>query len=323
MPYRINRRRLLEGMALAPLAMNATLAHTRTALTSGDSPSLQAARAARPSLDHRALDRLGWNLASQAYTFRELTLFETIDVLNALGIRYIEMYPGQRFSPDNPARFDHNAPAGQVAELQRKLRSARVTPVNYGVVGLNNNEAEARKVYDFAKAMRLLTIVSEPPEDALPLLDRLSREYRIGLALHNHPRPSRYWNPNTVLEATRGLSQYVGACADTGHWYRSDLSPVEALDKLEGRIISLHFKDLNRQKQDVPWGTGECNVRAMMAELKRQGFRGVFSVEYESTSGAELVRNVARSIDYFSRVARELAPQSPPRRSAPLIPLFN
>ena len=303
-PYRLTRRRLLEGMAAAPLALSAALAEAQTAI---DSPSVRAAREARTPLNYRAMDRLGWKLASQAYTFRELSLFETIDVLSALGIRYIEMYPGQRFSPENPMRFDHNAPAERLAELQRKLRGARVTPVNYGVVGLGTNEAENRKVYDFAKAMKLQTIVSEPPEEAVPLLDRLSREYRINMAIHNHPRPSRYWHPDTVLKVTEGRSKRIGACADTGHWYRSDLNPVECLQKLRGRIISLHFKDLNEQKEDVPWGTGRGDMRGQMEELRRQRFRGVFSVEYESTSGPELVRNVAQSIAFFSRTAGELA----------------
>jgi hypothetical protein len=49
-----------------------------------------------------------------------------------------------------------------------------------------------------------------------------------------------------------------GACADTGRWMRSELNPVEQLKKLEGRIISFHFKDLNKfggGAHDVPWGT--------------------------------------------------------------------
>ena len=50
---------------------------------------------------------------------------------------------------------------------------------------------------------------------------------------------------------------------------RSGLNPVECLKKLEGRLISFHFKDLNKaggDAHDVPWGTGACNVPAMLAE---------------------------------------------------------
>lgn len=65
---------------------------------------------------------------------------------------------------------------------------------------------------------------------------------------------------------------------------RSGLDPVECLQKLDGRIVSFHFKDLNKKGKgahDVPWGTGVANVPALLAEMKRQGFQGPVSIEYE------------------------------------------
>lgn len=267
------------------------------------------ALAAPPSAEaQKAMDKLGWKLSCQAYTFRALTLFETIDTVQKLGIRYIEMYPGQRLSAEHgDVPFDHNLPPDLIAAVTRKLKSAGVTPMCYGVVGINGDEAHARRVFQFAKDMKIETIVTEPPETQLPMLDRLAREYKVRVALHNHPKPSHYWNPETVLKAVDGLSSRVGACADTGHWYRSGLVPVEALRSLKGRIVSLHFKDLNPEKQDVPWGTGVCNVPAMLVELKAQGVRPVFSIEYESTTGQELYDNVDKCVNYFHNAAIRLA----------------
>lgn len=260
----------------------------------------------RPAIDYHALDRLGWKLSCQAWTFREMSLFETIDTIHNLGIRYIELFPGQKFSPDNPAGFDHNSPPAMVDALLKKLKASGITPVNYGVVGLDNNEANDRKVFDFAKKMHLLTIVSEPSPDSYALLDKLCAEYKINVAIHDHPKPDYYWNPETVLRVIAGHSKRIGACADTGHWYRSGLVPLECLQKLRGHIISLHLKDLTPDKVDTPWGTGECNVYGMLTELKKQHFRGVFSIEYEATSGAELVSNVAKCCAYFSAAAERL-----------------
>ena len=53
-----------------------------------------------PTIDQAALDKLGWKLGCQAWTFRKLSLFETLDTLNGLGVHYIEIYPGQRLSPE-------------------------------------------------------------------------------------------------------------------------------------------------------------------------------------------------------------------------------
>jgi sugar phosphate isomerase/epimerase len=206
--------------------------------------------------------------------------------------------------------MDHHLPAEQIAQIQKTLRDCDVTAVNYGVVELPNDESKARQVFDFAKKLGLQTIVSEPPEDAFEMLDKLCAEYQINVAIHDHPKPSHYWNPDAVLKVCEGRSRRIGSCSDVGHWYRSGLVPLDCLRKLQGRIISLHFKDIAETKKDVPWGTGQCDIKALMTELKRQGVKPVFSIEYESTTGQELIDNVARSIEYFNSVATELASQA-------------
>jgi len=257
-----------------------------------------------------AADRLGWRLAVQAWSFNRYTFYEAVEKTASLGLRYIEAYPGQRLSKEKPdARFDHNMSEELRREVKKKLAAAGVTLVNYGVVGLSNNEAECRKVFEFAKAMGIETIVSEPPTDAFPLLEKLCNEYGINVAIHNHPKPSRYWNPDTVLAACKGCGPRVGACADTGHWVRSGIDPVEALKKLEGRIVSFHFKDLNKRGKgahDVPWGTGQGDVQGMLAELHRQGLRAVFSIEYEHDWDRSLPA-MAHCVEFFNQVAEELA----------------
>ena len=262
----------------------------------------------QPKLDQQAMDKLGWRLGSQAYTFRKLSLFETIDLLSSMGIRYIEMYPGQRFSPTKPdVKADHNMSDELVYELIAKLKDKNVTPVLYGVVDLPNDEAKSRKVFEYAKKLKLEGVVSEPKLEAIPLLDRLAGEYGIKVAIHDHPKPSLYWDCHTVLEATKD-AQHVAACADIGHWRRSGLTPVDCIKMLKGKIISLHVKDIDEKKEDVVWGTGTVDVRAVLDELHRQQAKNlIFSIEYEKGEGDELVANVAKSIEFFNSVATELA----------------
>ena len=92
------------------------------------------------------------------------------------------------------------------------------------------------------------------------------------MALHNHPWS---WPPEKVLAACKDRCKLIGSCSDTGHWMRANRVPVDTLKKLEGRVMHLHFKDLDRfgAGHDVPWGTGKGDVRGMMAELKRQGYQ--------------------------------------------------
>jgi sugar phosphate isomerase/epimerase len=253
-----------------------------------------------------------WKLGMQAYSFNRFTFAEAVEKNKALGMDYIECYPGQKLSKEQPdVKTDHNMSTKDRRTMKKMLRNAKVKLMNYGVVGLPNNEAECRKVFEFAKEMRIKTIVSEPPEDAFDLIDKLCKEYKISVALHNHPKPSHYWDPDTVLRLCEGRSKWIGACADTGHWTRSDIDPLEAIKKLgrAKRIISLHFKDLNKfgkGAHDVPWGTGVSKVGKILAELDRQDFKGMFSIEYEH-NWLNSMPEIKKCVGFFRKTQAELS----------------
>jgi sugar phosphate isomerase/epimerase len=148
---------------------------------------------------------------------------------------------------------------------------------------------------------------------SLDLVEKLCQEYQIRVAIHNHPKPSRYWNPETVLAAVKGRSPLMGSCADIGHWMRSGLEPLECIRMLEGRVICLHFKDLNAkdpEAHDVPWGTGAANSKGIMAELKRQKFHGAFCIEYEYHWENSLPE-IAQCVQFFNATCVELATDLP------------
>lgn len=246
-----------------------------------------------------------WRLGVQSYTFRKFTFFEAVDRTVAMGLRWIEAYPGQLLSKDSGAKMHFKMSDRTRQKVQEKLKTAGVKLICYGVVSCGN-EADWRKLFEFAKAMGIETITSEPEPSHLDMVEELCEEFHINLAIHNHPEPSLYWNPDRVLEVVKGRSKRIGACADTGHWQRSGINPVEALKKLQGHIISLHLKDIDTDKgHDVVWGTGKGNVKAILSELDRQNFKGLFSIEYEH-SWSKSMPQIRKCIRYFDRVSAEL-----------------
>ncbi len=253
-------------------------------------------------------ENLGWRLGMQAYTFNQQTFFEAVDQNKELGLKVIEAFPGQKLSKDGDVKVDVNMPADAKKKMLDKLKDADVKLVNYGVTGADSPESW-RKLFEFAKEMGIETIVSEPAEKDFDLLDKLVEEFQINLAIHNHPKPSPYWDPETVLKVTKGRSKRIGACADTGHFRRSGLDPLECLKKLEGRIISLHFKDLDKVDapdwHDVAWGTGKSDAWALLGEIKRQNFRGTFSIEYEHHWG-KAMPELVQCVQYFNLVTSAL-----------------
>ena len=146
----------------------------------------------------------GWRLGVQAWSFNRFTLFEAVDKARALGLNWIQAYPGQKIAPGIDAGLTFDLSEELRQKVRDKLAEANISMVAYGVVGVPKDEAQARKLFDFAKAMGVEVLASEPSEDQLELIDKLCQEYRIKLAVHNHPKPSHYWNPETVLKALEG-----------------------------------------------------------------------------------------------------------------------
>lgn len=249
----------------------------------------------------------GWKLGSQAYTFNRFTFFEAIDKIKEGGLKYVEAFPGQKIGGGIEGNMDYHMPEAKREEILQKLRQEGVEMISFGVVGAENEE-EWNKLFEFAKAMGVKNITSEPNPEHLEIISQLCDKYKINLAIHNHPEPSRYWNPDIVLKAIEGKSKRIGACADISHWVRSGLDPVACLKKRDGHIVQLHFKDMSeksREAHDVHWGTGVSNIEEVLKTLEKQNFKGLFSVEYEYNWDNN-VPDVTKSVQYFRKIAEEI-----------------
>ncbi|WP_189604610.1 sugar phosphate isomerase/epimerase family protein [Salinimicrobium marinum] len=246
---------------------------------------------------------LDWKLGVQAYTFKNFTFTEALEKIKSIDLNYVEAFPGQTIGNGIEGTMHYEMEANTRQQVKQLLESKGIELVAYGVVS-GKNEQDWRNLFEFAKEMGVKVINSEPAQEDLDLVNKLAGEYGVTVGLHNHPKPSTYWHPDTVLEAMKGREN-IRACADVGHWIRSGMNPVENLKKLEGHIASVHFKDLNEnssEAHDVPWGTGISDVQAMVNELKRQDFEGVISVEYEHNWDSSLPE-IEKSVNYFKRIS--------------------
>lgn len=231
----------------------------------------------------------GFALGTQAFSFKLFTVFEAIEKTAQTGAKVIEFSGKQKLLKDRPdVIFNHDSPPDVIASVQAKLKEHGIRAVNYGVVPIPTDEAGARKVFEFAKRMGLYAITTES-EGSLDLIEKLVREYDIRVGFHNHaqrPKDPGYklWDPKAVRALLQNRDPRIGACADIGHWQTTGLTALEGLRILEGRIISLHFKDrpaLGAGQHDVIFGTGITDIGVVLAELRRQKFDGNIAIEYE------------------------------------------
>ncbi len=255
-------------------------------------------------------DKLGWRVGFSAYSFRNVTAFEALDKMAATGLHYTEMFSWQKLSPEHAdAKVDPALSKSLRKDLKNKASDRGVNMI--GCYTSLKNPDGAKAFFDFAADMGFEFIVSEPSGDALlDAIEKLTKEYEIDLALHNHPKPSHYWNPDTGMAALKGRSAGMGFCCDTGHWCRCGLCPVETLKKVGSRLKTFHMKDLDQfgvpKAKDVIWGQGKGSIAGIMAEVKALDTKQpYFGIEWERDPNEPLEVH-AKSVAFFEATAKKL-----------------
>lgn len=281
-------------------------------------------------------EALGWQVGAQTYSFRLFTLEEALNKADSIGIKYVQGFPGQKIGAGMEGTTDYHMAPTKIDSVLQLLKKRGIAMVSYGVV-TPGTEADWIQLFKFVKGMEMKQFATEPEPEFVPLVSKLADEYGINVAFHNHPMPSRYWHPDTLLKYTAGYSKRLGSCADIGHWVRSGLDPVQMMKKLEGRIFESHMKDLHEKPSaeyaafllsrplpgqgprgqgsnrvqapagphDVPWGTGISNIKAVLEELKRQNFKGPLFAEYEY-SWENNAAEIAESVKYVIEVVGKM-----------------
>lgn len=223
---------------------------------------------------------LGFRMGVQSYCFREFkTLDELIAGVKELGLAHVEIWPNGHLPIETPP--------DQIKAAVDKVHQAGITIDACGVVGFNNNEAEARKVFEYARLLGVLAISASPRPDALALVDRLAGEYGIPVAIHNHgPEDPIFGSIEQVRTAMLKTSNKIGFCVDMGHFYRAGVDPMLAIDEFANRVYGIHLKDLvpdaDGRWKDVIVGEGKIDLKALLSKLLDINFNGYLSLEYES-----------------------------------------
>ncbi len=235
--------------------------------------------------------KVKWKLGLQSYSLRTMPFDKAVAAVKELGITYLEAFPG-------------HLPMARTEEAKKVLQEHGVKLVAYGVVGIRNDEAATRRLFDFAKAMGIEVLTADPTPESFDLLDKLVDEYGIYIAIHNHGPGSRYPGVDSVVKAIQGHHERIGLCYDTGHGARAGDNIVEAVHKIGKRIYGVHLKDVNEQKHDVLIGAGILDIRGFVKALKDVGFTGLFALEYELEPQNPLP-GIQKSLEFVKKVLAE------------------
>lgn len=223
----------------------------------------------------------------QAWSFNRYTVYEAIDKTAEVGAAYIEMYPGQRLSKDNPVGVGPDMGDEATRDLKLYLAEKKVSAVAFGVTGIPRDYAGAKKLFSWAQKLNIQVINTESV-DAMDTIETMVKEFNIRVGFHNHPKTNdpnyKVWDPAYVYSIVKDRDDRIGACADTGHWIRSGIKPLDAIKSLKGRIVSSHLKDLNEfsaDAYDLPYGQGVSEIGKILDAYRKLKYSIPVSVEYE------------------------------------------
>ncbi len=249
----------------------------------------------------------GFKLGVQMWTFMRFSFTDALNKVDSTGIKYIEAFIGQKLGGNLTGSFGLDMTKDTRDSVKSLLKKKGIKIVAMGVI-VPKNQAEWIKTFELAKDFGLSYITAEPIKSQWGMVDSLAGVYGIPVAIHDHPKPNMYWSPDSVLAATVG-HPHIGSCADIGHWARNGLDPVECLKKLEGHIIGVHLKDVvqfnNPRANDTVVSKGVVDLPAVLAELKRQNFKGMLSIEHES-NWYNSVPDVLFTKNYYDSLVQKL-----------------
>jgi sugar phosphate isomerase/epimerase len=236
-------------------------------------------------------------LGVATYSLREFQRDLAIRMIHDLGIRYADVKEFHLPQNDSPA---------ELAAGRRAFDKAGIDVIAGGNISLSEpDEAGLRPHFEYARLCKFPIMVCAPKHENLAIVEKLAREFDILIAIHNHgPEDKQFPTPRSVLEAVKNMDPRMGLCIDIGHTARTGDDIVEAVRMAGPRLYEMHFKDLrdgSAKESQCIVGQGVLPIPAIFTALRKSGYQGVCSLEYE-IEGDNPIPGMQQSFAYMRGV---------------------
>lgn len=213
-----------------------------------------------------------YRIGVETYCFHDVSLAAALTHTKALGIAHFELHDGHLPFTSAPGEIQ----AARQLLAQHGIQAAGV----YIHDAFTADEAVARPIFDYAKALGVTYITGGPKAESLPVLDRMVQAYGVQAAIHNHGPKSRY---ETLEDVTKVLDAHahLSAVVDIGHFARSKVDPARAIRTIGSRALAVHVKDVDAAGENVVVGEGAIDMPAVFQALAETKFDGLLVLEYE------------------------------------------
>jgi len=250
-----------------------------------------------------------WKFGVALWTFHDANFPQALDKVDSAGLVYIEPNTFHSAGPDFKDSVIGKLSVAGIKKLKLLIEQKGLKAESLYIVG-DSTINSWKKQFDLAKALGVEFVTTEPPLDMWDSIDSLAGAYGIKVAIHEHWKGvSHYWNTDTTLMALKDHPNFY-VCADLGHWPKSGVNPLDAVKKLSGHILAVHFKDIatynDPSLKDVVTGKGIVDFPAILTELKKQNFKGHIYIERDSIETGGNLHSVIEEKNYYDDVVSKL-----------------
>jgi sugar phosphate isomerase/epimerase len=219
---------------------------------------------------------LKFGLAS--YSARNFPLDTCLEMAKAMDVQYLN-FKDVHIPRKDPLDVE------AIKAARAKVEAAGFTITGGGTITFRNDEAAIRRDFEYARLAGMPLIVAAPSTDSLDAVEKVAKEYKIRVAIHNHgPEDKFFPSPYDAYKAIKGRDPLMGLCIDIGHSWRAGADPAKAVLDLRDRVYDMHVKDLANLKErdsQVIVGKGAIDFPALLRALITIKFAGNVALEYE------------------------------------------
>jgi type 1 glutamine amidotransferase/sugar phosphate isomerase/epimerase len=205
---------------------------------------------------------LGWKIGMQSTAFPGASLAEALKDTDELKLGNIELFSNQKFNLDIPKNVDDTLYPDEVRAITDELTGFGMVPAAYHVPQIASEEAEARKLFEFATALGTKMIAVDQTPSNLDLAEKLATEFKIKIAVCGAP--------TEVMNAIQSRSDALGLCGDTGTWLEQGLKPADEVKNVASRLLILNIRDRSAAGHgghDVEPGKGVTDIPGLLGVM--------------------------------------------------------
>jgi sugar phosphate isomerase/epimerase len=258
----------------------------------------------------------GVQIGTITYSYRSMqdqSLQATLDYIVRSGISSTELMGGpvenfagipQTKDQDVLKQWRKNVSMAKFKEVKKLFKSKGVA---IHILKLGNpkwSDEEIDYAFNAAKAVGAKGISMEISEETAKRMAPFADKHKMYVILHNHGQPGQ---PGFSFDKILAHGSRLMLNFDVGHYFgATGDNPVNVMNRLHDRIVSIHIKDKTGPKaqkpnHNQPFGQGETPVADILKAISQNKWpiHADIELEYDIPAGSDAVTEVTKCVTYL------------------------